>query len=331
MKIAVISSDRLPTTPPRNYAGLEVIVYTLAEGLAAMGHSVTLFALNGSETPPGCSLVQVGNVAELGNHRELILQHDAVADHSWQKAIWSLRSEHKGLVGIAIHHGPHIGFARPPIDHPCLVGLSRFHARMMQGELGSQVLLLYNGIGLRYYPLYQGPRSGRLLYVNRLHPEKSAHTHIDLAQRAGLPLDILGTEDPRFSPPEYVQTILKRCDGDRLRLWGDPGLDMKVELMQKAKALLWITPDFNEPFGMAIVESMSCGTPVIALNRGAIPELVQEGGVVINHFDEFPDALRRVEGITPEACRANAERFSVGEMCKGYSKLLQEVAKGRVW
>lgn len=331
MKIAVISSDALPSTSPRKYAGLEVVSYTLAEGLATMGHDVTLFAKNGSERPPGCDLIEFGSIGEMKNHKELLLQHDIITDHSWQKILWSLRIELPELKGICTHHGPHTGFTLPPVEYPNLVGLTRFHARLMQGEIGMPVKHAYNGIDLRYYPLYEGERNNRLLYLNRLHPEKSAHTHIDLAKRVDMPLDLIGTEDPMFCPPDYVELIFKQCDGEKLRLWGDPGQEMKVEIIQRAKALLWITPDFNEPFGMGLIESMSCGTPVIALNRGGVSELIHYGGIVINHLDSFPKAVRNVHRITPEICRANAERFSVEKMCQGYSKMLERVADGERW
>lgn len=331
MKISVISSDALPSHPPGGYAGLEVITFTLAQGLAALGHAVTLFALSGSDKPNGCELIEFDSIVDLGKYKELFAEQDCLTDHSWQKAIWSLRAENPQIKGIATHHAQHISYSPPPLKRPNLVGLTHFHAGMLQGMVGVPVRHVYNGIALDYYPLSRKRRSNRLLYLNRLHPEKGAHFHIALARLVGLPLDLIGTESYRFCPPEYIELILRRCDGKKYKLWGDPGQDIKVELLQKAKCLLWITPDFNEPFGMGLIESMACGTPVIALNRGSTMELIREGGVVINHWVEFRDALKKIEEITPEMCRANAEQFSVENMCQGYLRLLEEVADGGGW
>ncbi len=331
MKIAVISSDALPSRAPGKYGGLEVIAWTLAEGFAKLGHKAILFAKEGSDKLPHGELVEIGSMMEMKDHMEMLNEQDVIVDHSWHKVLWSLRQQNKKLKGFCVHHGHHMQLMDRIMDRPNLVGLTRFHAGLLQAEMNVPVRYLYNGISLEHYPLYEGKRNNRLLYLNRLHPEKGAHYHIMLAKSVGLPLDLIGTEDPRLCPTDFIEAILKRSNGKNIRLWGDPGQDMKVELLQRAKTLLWITPDFNEPFGMGIIEAMACGTPVIALNRGGIAELIDGGGVVIEHWDEFPRALEMIPFKRPPACRENAELFSVERMCQGYLKLIEEVADGGGW
>jgi len=125
---------------------------------------------------------------------------------------------------------------------------------------------------------------------------------------------------------DFTARMLQSMDGEQIRFWGDVGLEIKVPLLQQAKALLWLGW-FKEPFGLAIVESMACGTPVIGQRIGALPEVVQEGGVLIDRPSQLPEALERIENITPEECRRNAERFSIERSAEGYLKLFQDLLK----
>lgn len=335
MKIAIISTDALPANKGTRYAGLEVMCYNLSKELARLNYDVTLFALQGSEKPEGVNLITFASVNELmDKHIDFFKQDDlVVSDHSWHKVSWALKQKIPGLKFTAHHHGPHIGYDSPKLEYLNLVGLSHFHARMMQAEINRPVQYLYNGIDLDLYPLYDGKRNDHMLFVNRLHPEKGAHYAIDIAKQFNMVLDIVGVETPNICPPDYVRAIIQRCDGKQIRYWGDPGIETKVELMQHSQFLFHPIVDFNEPFGLSVIEAMACGTPVIAFNRGAMGEIIQEGGALISNFTQFPyaDALKLISRKSVKMCHNNAKLFSVQNMAHNYDSLLRHVYAGMEW
>jgi len=158
-----------------------------------------------------------------------------------------------------------------------------------------------------------------------LSEEKGIHICIDLAKKHGFKLDVAGTEK-LVKNPDFTARILQSMDGDQIRYWGDVGMEIKVPLLQKAKALLWQAP-WLEPLGLGVIESMACGTPVIALRMGALSETVNEGGVLIDRPSQLPEALERIEDITPEECRQNAERFSIEKSAARYLELFERLIR----
>ncbi|MCD6448395.1 MAG: glycosyltransferase, partial [Thermoplasmata archaeon] len=279
MKIAIISSDIIPADWGKRYGGLEVVCYNLAKELAEMGHDVVLFALESSEAPKDVKLIGFRREEEIADHISLLKDADIVSYHGWKKVIWQLRDRIPNFT--VHHHGPHIGYELPQ-GHLNLVGLSKFHARLLQAECNREVRFCYNGVDLNLYPLNTSKRSGRVLFLNRLHPEKCVHIAISLAEQYDLELDVIGTDSLLFCPEDYLRVVFRRFDGEKVRFWADPGYHMKLELLQSAKCLIWPCL-WPEPFGLGIVESMAVGTPVISFAWGAPTEIIQEGGVLITH------------------------------------------------
>lgn len=326
MNIGIVSTDALVTPPPR-YGGLEQVTWALACGLTNRGHEVTLYALNGSRTPPGGRLVEFEYVTDLMQDKDVLLSHDLLHDHSWQLLSWWLAEKNPDRTFLHTWHGPsigpHVNWSTPPSNwHVC--GVSRWHGWALGSELGlaldSQVFGVPNGVRLQDYPLYDGPRDRYLLCVNRIGAEKGIDQAIALARMADMPIHLCGTEH-LVSSQEYVRSILSRCDGRRVIFEGDCGLEVKRHLMQHATALLWTPTSHQEPFGLAMVEAMACGTPVIAFPRGAVYEVVGSGGWIIDGPEHFLGALADIESLTPQACRRNAEMFTVDAMVDRYAEV----------
>jgi len=164
-----------------------------------------------------------------------------------------------------------------------------------------------------------------LLFLGRIHPDKGTHTAVEVARRAGLPLVIAGiVHDHAY----YDELVAPHVDGDRVRYVGPVGPPERDRLLGGALALLHLI-GFDEPFGLAVVESLACGTPVVAIERGSMPELLRDGvtGRLVGSTDEAVDAVRALGSLDRAACRRDAvEHFDQARMVEAYEALLSRVA-----
>ena len=325
MNIALVSSQALPTPPPR-YGGLEKIVHDLGWQLSRMGHKVTIFAREGSNVD-GCRMFWAGTMDEppaYDAYKDELKQFDIVHSHTWLGLPNVLRYE--GVKVINTYHGMWLSYRySPPMN---IVGISRFHSMFLAGQIGEETRYCYNGISTEDYPLYKGPRSDRLLFLDRLSPEKGIGLAVYLAQKHNWKLDIIGST---FGSDEgQVAFVLQRCDGSQIKYWGELELEMKRELLQQAKGILWLTPTFEEPFGMGIVEANLCGTPVVAMPRGSIPELVSNkfNGYIASQEAEIVAAVEALGYLSPHDCRTMAMGFSREAMTEKYLELYREAQNG---
>jgi len=294
-----------------------------AREYARRGHEVVLFALKGSEAPEGVRLVEFNRNEDIFSHLDLLKSCDIVHDSTWKLISWKLKEKYADEIPPCVwtFHGEHAPATISPPKGVQVCGVSQMQADLLSAELQTEAVTCYNGVDLSQYPLYSGERNGRLLYLNRLSEEKGIHICIDLAKKHGFKLDVAGTEK-LVKNPDFTARILQSMDGDQIRYWGDIGMEIKVPLLQKAKALLWQAP-WLEPLGLGVIESMACGTPVIALRMGALSETVNEGGVLIDRPSQLPEALEKIKDITPEECHRNAERFSIEKSAARYLELFE--------
>ena len=166
--------------------------------------------------------------------------------------------------------------------------------------------------------------SDDLLFFGRIHPDKGPADAIAAAQRAGRRLVMAGlVQDHGYHEREVAPHI----DDESVIYRGVVGGDARVQALGQARALLHLI-GFDEPFGLSVVEAMACGTPVIAFNRGSMPELIDHGvtGFLVDTIDEAVEAIARVEEIDRAKCRQRvAERFSVERMADDYIKLYERL------
>src|SRR5205085_1531097 len=175
-----------------------------------------------------------------------------------------------------------------------------------------------NALDLSLYPC-QPHRGDYLLFLGRMSPDKGAHRAIAVAMETGLPLKIAGkraeAKERRYFE-EYVQPHLV----DGIEYLGEVTHGEKVELLQNARATLFPI-EWEEPFGLVMVESMACGTPVIATRHGAVPEVIEHGrsGIIVETYREMPAALEEADKIEPLECRRYAEEsFAPERMVENY-------------
>ena len=184
---------------------------------------------------------------------------------------------------------------------------------------------VYNGTDLKDATFSDTGGDG-FVFVGRICPEKNLEGAIAIARRTGVPLRIAAKVDP--VDVEYYESVIKPLiDGQHVEYLGELGGDEKDKLLGSACALLFPV-DWPEPFGLAMTEAMACGTPVLALRRGSVPEVVEDGvtGFVRDSEEELAQVAHEAAGLSRRACRERVERlFSVEVMTDGYEQVYRSL------
>ena len=354
LKIGLISPPLL-LTPPKQYGGLERVVADLGNALVERGHEVTLMA------PPGSSIVG-GKVFEtieapertdvdwahlefnaFQKYQDALKDFDVIHDHSWFGFSYLSRHGNKDLKICHTHHGGLSWDAKkvPDFIKPVnLIAISQFMAGIYAKQ-GWTVKYCYNGIDLDNYPFYSH-KTNRFVFVGRITKFKGVDLAIRAAAAARCPIDIIGGSF--VDSQEYLADIKKTCEksGGMATLHLDLPHAEKVAIVQKAKACL-IPSKMGEPFGLTCIEALSMGTPVVALDDGALREIMVGGldpyegrkiGNVCKGDDQFIGAVMNFDARTqadPNVCRQRAEMFSKEKMADRYVELYKEAMTGPGW
>jgi glycosyltransferase involved in cell wall biosynthesis len=187
---------------------------------------------------------------------------------------------------------------------------------------------VYHGLPLELHRFVPTTDQGYLAFLGRISPEKRPDRAIEIARRAGLPLRIAAKVDN--ADRAYFERQIEPLLGDPLvEFVGEIGDADKSEFLGNARALLFPI-DWPEPFGLVVIESMACGTPVIAFARGSVPEIVEDGvtGFVVHNIEEAVRAVRRVPELDRREVRRRFEqRFSAGRMASDYLEIYRELAR----
>jgi glycosyltransferase involved in cell wall biosynthesis len=331
VRIAVLSPVWFPV-PPSGYGGIEWVVSLLADGLADAGHDVTLFASGDSHTRAKLDCVFEEAPSERIGMTYWELQHavNCFARHD----DFDVVHDHTGMLGLAlgsllstplVHtvHGPLNGppgelYARivrmAPRAH--LVSLS-MNQRRPRPDL-PWLANVPNALDLSVYP-FRRERGDYLLFLGRMSPDKGAHRAVAIALEAGLPLKIAGKNAER-AEREYFDSLVRPHLGPTIEYVGEVSHGEKVELLQHARATLFPI-EWEEPFGLVMIESMACGTPVIATRYGAVPEVLENGrtGVIVDDWRHTAEALEQADALSSETLRQEVvERFSPERMVADY-------------
>ena len=327
--------------PPTGYGGIEWVVSLLADGLVDSGHDVTLFASGDSRTKAELEAVfpearpgEIGLTAVELRHAlaayERADEFDVLNDHSGP-----LAAALGGLVSTpVVHtvHGPLDGVAEA--SYRAIAGLSPgvglISLSLSQRKPAPDLPWVgncANALDLDAYP-FHAPRGDYLLYLGRLSPDKGAHRAIEVARRAGVPIKLAGKKRER-AEQAYFDEVVQPLLGDGVEYLGETTHATKVALLRDARATLFPI-DWEEPFGLVMIESMACGTPVIATRRGAVPEVVEHGrsGVVVDDYAEIVDAIAAADAIpSGESRRSVEERFSPARMVAAYEAAFERVGR----
>lgn len=339
MRIAEIAPVWVPVPPP-TYGGIEWVVSLLAEGLAERGHDVTLFAAEGSRS-------RARLVSPVDGTRDLSQMGKDITD----EIVHALPAYHRADEFDVIHDhtglGTALGAARmgsgPPVVHtlhgPWNDASRRFYAAVSppvhliaisetQAAGNPHIRyagVVHNGLDLGAHP-FKDTKEDFLLFLGRCNREKGPELAVEVAKRAGKPLVMAMKRSEAHEIAHWEREVEPRLAGSE-ELVLDADHDTKVDLLGRARATLFPI-QWPEPFGLVMIESMACGTPVVAMPCGAAPEIVADGrtGFLAPDVDAMAEAVGRVDGIDPAACRARvAERFSAEAMVTKTERIFERI------
>ncbi|HUZ93162.1 MAG TPA: glycosyltransferase family 4 protein [Candidatus Paceibacterota bacterium] len=328
--------------PPKRYGGTERVVSALTEELVRRGHDVTLFASGDSitaaklvpviprslrEAKPelaGMSGVDPAAFANIGNCYAQQDKFDIIHDHEGHISLPTANIAKTPVVMTL--HGPFTPENRmifEKLSRPYFVTISNAQARPVpRVRIAANI---YNGLPMESYP-FEEQDDGYLLFVGRISPEKGTHFAIEVAQFLDIPLVIAAKLDA--ADRSYFKNYIEPTLSSELVSWvGEVGEEERNKLMSRALCMLHPVT-WREPFGLAMIEAMACGCPVVGFNRGSVPELVVNGktGFVANDFEEMAEAILRIKEIKRAACRAHAlKNFSAPRMADDYEKLFYRI------
>jgi glycosyltransferase involved in cell wall biosynthesis len=324
--------------PPQAYGGIELMAGDLIDALVERGHEVVLVGAgcNGTrahflrtfEQAPsqrlGEPLPEIVHVAWAGRYLD-DLDVDVIHDHS---LAGPLAARGRKAPTVVTAHGPVTGeigtYYEMVAPDVCMVAISDTQRRLGPGVTWSATV--HNAINVADFRL-QPEKDDYVLFLGRFSPEKGAHLAIDAARDAGRPILLAGKlQDPQ-ELAYFRAEIAPRLD-ERARFVGEADMRTKQTLAGRAHCLMFPIC-WDEPFGMVMIEAMACGTPVVALNRGSVPEVIADGvtGFILDDPAALPAAIRKAADLDPAACRRHVERnFDVAVMAEGYERVYANAA-----
>jgi len=337
MRIALIAPPFIQI-PPKRYGGTELFLASLAQGLTKLGHRVVVYTNGESDIPSEVRWLYPS--AQWPIEEELAASLKEISHTSWAvrdaadscdiihvnncyglshsrfikvPLIYTVHHEHDDALSEFYSHYPEVHY----------VAISDFQRCQ---EKMPNLRTIQHGIDLSRYR-FRGTKEKYLSFLGRLAPMKGAHLAIAVAKRSGIPLRIAGEIQPIFR--DYFETEIKpHIDGRFIEYVGEADLAAKNQLLGNSLALLFPI-QWNEPFGLVMIESMACGTPVLALSGGSVKEVVRDGisGYVCHSVSEMVGRAQEIETwIRPAAVRQCVEQFfSMERMATEYAQLYTEI------
>ncbi len=338
MRVSLVAPPFLPV-PPKKYGGTELFIAQLAEGLKNSGIDVVVYT-NGESTV-GVETRWLYQSPQWPVSGEV---YDNLKD--FNHASWAIHDAARDCDVIHVHNVPALMFTRfvkskfvytihhvheedlseiynffPEVEY---VTISDFQRRR---ESMPRMRSIHHGIDLSLYRL-QTKKQDYLSFLGRIAPIKGTHIAIEVAKKSGIPLKIAGEVQPIFQ--DYFDSMIKpHIDGKFIEYVGEVDLAAKNELLGNSLAMLFPI-QWDEPFGLVMIEAMACGTPVLALPGGSVEEVVRNGisGFVCQTPEEMAQRSRNLRAtFKPATVRQYCQQyFSVDRMVADYMALYDEVA-----
>ena len=321
-------------TPPRHYGPWESVASLLTEGLVARGHAVTLFATADSQTggtlhavcPRGYeedrSLIpKVWECLHISELFENADAYDLIHNH-----FDFLPLTYTGLTTTPVVTTIH-GFSSPGI----LPVYKKYNGSVTYVSISDAdrspdldyIKTIHHGLDIKQFDFQPNP-DDYLLFFGRIHRDKGTREALQIARASSKKLIMAGIiQDQAY----FDQYVAAHIDNDKVVYVGSAGPAERNRLLGRACALLHPI-QFNEPFGLSVIESMACGTPVIAFSKGAMPELIENGktGFLVDGVDEAIATVARLEEIDRAYCRGRVERhFTIDRMVDDYIRVYETV------
>lgn len=358
MKIAQIAPPWIPV-PPKGYGGTESVLAALIDEQVAQGHDVTVFAPGDART--SAKLVSFFPKSLLA---EGVPWHAHLkAFYHLEKSIEQIKEQHFDIVHTHLSSSadlylfpltaplktPHVTTLHShfPFDHvPGWIGKADEYymdwaaqvpivaisetARKKERLPLNFVGVVHNGIAMQHYTLAKPRKRAEFFaWLGRFVPEKGPHLAIEAAKRANVPLVLAGTIDIHVKEARaYFQDVIKPLvDGEQIKYVGSADMRKKVSLFSRARGFL--NPiEWEEPFGMVMIEAMALGCPVISFRRGAASEIIldKKTGFLVRDVDEMVECMAQIDEIDRGMLHEYVEQnFSAQAMAKQYVNVYKEV------
>ena len=323
------------SVPPKMYGGTERVVSVLTDELVRRGHDVTLFA-SGDSTTLARLVPIVPNALRLSAsakepHAYQMLEMGKVFEQASQFDVIHCHTEYFSLPFTRLVATPVVTTLHGRLD---LLELQPIFTEYRDANLVSVsynqrkplpyvnwVATVYNGIDVDSLP-FERRRGDYLAFLGRISPEKGIEWAVEVAKRTGIPLKVAAKVDPA-DVAYYESRVRPLLDHQLVEYIGEIDQVHKGEFLRKALALIFPI-HWPEPFGLVVVESLACGTPVIAGRFGSMPEIIEHGktGFICESLEEMVLACGRISEISPYDCRNEVEkRFSARVMAAEYERV----------
>ena len=339
MKIGIIAPPWAPI-PPDLYGGIEQAVDCLCRGLVAAGHEVLLFATGDSTCPvPTKWLLQHSEGNRIGftvpELRHVFAAYEAMAgcdlihDHTMIGPTYA--SALTDIPVVTTIHGPLnvelIDLYRRIAGRVPLIAIS--HAQLRADPELPVAGVIHHGVDVDDFPVGAG-KGDYCMYLGRMVAEKGAHRAVIAAKEAGVPILLAGKMREPWET-SYFEKEIEPLLGAGVEYLGEVPYEEKLRLLADAKATLFPIR-WNEPFGLVMLESLACATPVLAFAEGAAPEVVADGrtGWLCDDESDMAAKLLAIGDIDRAECRADVEvRFSTQRMAREHAELYERVLSSR--
>jgi glycosyltransferase involved in cell wall biosynthesis len=347
MRIAQVA-PLAESVPPKGYGGSELVVALLTEELIKRGHEVTLFATADSETsatlepcaPEGLRASSIPPTRWTAYDQKMLLKLEARASE------FDIIHNHLGYAGLPLLryiNCPTVSTIHNPVRDYCkdiylackempIVAISDAYKRLNYPDDLNYVATVHNGIDIACFDYQEQSTGNYLLFVGRLCDDKGTAEAIQIARAVNMPIILAGKVDAN-DQAYFDKNIKPLLSEPGVTYIGEISGDEKNRLYGAATATL-CPIKFEEPFGLVFAESLACGTPVLALKRGAAPEVISDGetGVVDGSIDALIERFGEIAGISRKKCRARAENlFSKERMAQRYEEVYQsQLATGKL-
>ena len=358
MRIAQIAPPWI-AIPPKNYGGTESVIFNLVEELVAQEHDVTLFAPGDARTSAKLVSFFPKSLLRDGGNWSMHLK----AFYHLQKALEQVKADKFDIVHTHLSSASDL-YAFPLTAELAIPNITTLHSHFpfdhsSGGKVGDAdhyymdwapavplvfisesarkqeklplhyVGVVHNGIELNQYRPLSRNREDYLVWLGRFVPEKGPHLAIEVAKQAKIPLVLAGTIDQyvKSSVAYFQEQIKPEIDQKQIRYIGPVSMRQKVRLLSRAHGFL--NPiEWEEPFGMVMIEAMACRCPVISFKRGAAPEIVVHGqnGFLVQNVAEMVQSIDHIDEIDRDALRPYVEQhFSARVMAEEYVKVYEKV------